>query len=72
MKTQDVSRSGLAKLAFNRIETEDLLGCSPSTVDRLTQRGLLRPSRAYRRALYSLKEVERFLRESQDLKEVVP
>jgi len=41
-----------------------MLGVKPVTVDRLTKRGLLRPSRATRRPLYSLIELERFLRET--------
>ncbi len=34
------------------------------TIDRLAARGLLRPSRATRRPLYSVPEIERFLRET--------
>ena len=52
------------KLALNRIETAQAIGQSPATVDRLTKRGLLRPSRATRRPLYSVKEIERFLKET--------
>jgi hypothetical protein len=50
------------KLALNRIETAQAIGQSPATVDRLTKRGLLRPSRATRRPVYSVKEIERFLK----------
>ena len=53
------------RLAFSRIETAEILGLSAPTVDRLTKRGLLRPSRATRRPLYSKTEIERFLRESE-------
>jgi hypothetical protein len=53
-----------AKLAFSRVEAAEALGVSPATIDRLTQRGLLRPSRAFRRPLYSLKELDRFLKET--------
>ena len=52
------------KLALNRIEAAEALGLSPATVDRLTIRGLLRPSRATRRPMYSVKELERFLKET--------
>ncbi|HZM05765.1 MAG TPA: MerR family transcriptional regulator [Candidatus Saccharimonadales bacterium] len=52
------------KLALNRIETAQAIGQSPATIDRLTKRGLLRPSRATRRPLYSVKEIERFLKET--------
>ena len=50
------------KLALNRIETAQAIGQSPATIDRLTKRGLLRPSRATRRPLYAVKEIERFLK----------
>ena len=50
------------KLALNRIEAAGAIGVSPATLDRLTQRGLLRPSRATRRPLYAIKEIERFLK----------
>jgi hypothetical protein len=50
------------KLALTRLETAKAIGQSPATVDRLTKRGLLRPSRATRRPIYSVKEIERFLK----------
>ena len=50
------------KLALNRIEAAEALSVSPATIDRLTQRGFLRPSRATRRPLYAIKEIERFLK----------
>ena len=53
-----------ARLAFTRTEAADSLGISPVTVDRLTKRGLLRPSRATRRPIYPVWELERFLRET--------
>jgi len=52
------------KLALTRAETAEALGITPVTVDRLAKRGLLRPSRATRRPLYSLQEIERFLNET--------
>lgn len=52
------------KLALTRDEAAEALGISPATLDRLTQRGLLRPSRALRRPLYAVEEVKRFLRET--------
>jgi hypothetical protein len=52
------------KLALNRIEAAKALGLSPASVDRLTLRGLLRPSRATRRPMYSIVELERFLKET--------
>ena len=62
----DSSGSPLPKLAYNRLEVAELLGVSPPTVDRLTKRGLLVPSRATRRPLYTVEELERFLRETTD------
>src|SRR4051812_16941471 len=52
------------KLALTRVEAADALDISPATLDRLTQRGLLRPSRALRRPLYSVEELKRFLQET--------
>ena len=52
------------RLAYSRQETAILLGVSPITVDRLAKRGLLKPSRATRRPLYSKKEIERTLDET--------
>jgi hypothetical protein len=52
------------RLALTRYETARTLGISVSEIDKLTKRGLLKPSRATRRPLYSLRELERFLRET--------
>ena len=52
------------KLALTRVEAADALDVSPAPVDRLVKRGLLRPSRATRRPLYSAEELQRFLRET--------
>lgn len=49
------------RMAYTRIEAAALLGISPATIDRLTKRGLLRPSRATRRPLYSSDELQRFV-----------
>jgi len=54
------------KLALSRAEAAEALGISPVTLDRLTQRGLLKPSRATRRPLYSVTELERFLRDTSE------
>ena len=64
MKTQDESSGVLPKLALSRTEAAQALGLSPVTIDRLTKRGLLHPSRATRRPLYPVFEIERFLRET--------
>jgi len=52
------------KLALTRVEAADALNVSSATLNRLTKRGLLRPCRATRRPLYSIREIERFLRET--------
>ncbi len=60
---EDTTRSKL-KLALSRVEAAEALGMGVSTLDRLTERGLLHPSRATRRPLYPVWEIERFLRET--------
>ncbi len=52
------------KLALTRVEAADALNISPATLDSLVKRGLLRPSRALRRPLFAIAEIERFLRET--------
>ena len=54
----------LPRLAYPRREAAELISVSPATLDRLVERGLLRPSRATRRPLFSRAELERFLRET--------
>ncbi len=56
--------SSTPKLAFSRREAAEAIGVSPVTIDRLTARGLLKPSRATRRPLFPVAELERFLRET--------
>jgi len=62
----------LPKLALNRIEAAAAIGVSPATLDRLTQRGLLRPCRATYRPTYWVKELERFLKENSAADYVLP
>ena len=62
----------IPKLALNRVEAAEAIGVSPATLDRLTIRGLLRPSRATRRPIYSVKELERFLKETICANYVLP
>lgn len=61
MDKQDHPNTSTPKLALTRVEAGEALGISAVTVDRLAKRGLLRPSRATRRPLYSVTEIERFL-----------
>ena len=64
MNNPDTSLNRNVILALSREETARALGVSAITVDRLAKRGLLHPSRAIRRPVYPVWEVERFLRES--------
>jgi DNA-binding transcriptional MerR regulator len=52
------------RLALTRVEAADALHISPATLDRLVKRGLIHPSRATRRPLFSVAEIERFLRDT--------
>ena len=65
MTTTPKLTNGVPKLALTREETADALGISTVTIDRLTERGLLNPSRATRRPLFAVSEIERFLKETQ-------
>ena len=65
--TNEVHASNeIPKLALTRVEAAQALGVRPVTIDRLAKRGLLHPSRATRRPLYSIKEIERFLEETAE------
>ena len=57
------AKEPVARLAYTTQETAKALGVKPTTLGRLTQRGLLKPTRATRRPLYPVSEIERFLRE---------
>ena len=52
MKRKSVQTSNVPKLALTREETAQAIGVHPITISRLTERGLIRPSRATRRPLY--------------------
>ena len=52
------------KVAYSRKEAAEFLGISLATLDRVTKRGLLHPSRATRRPIYFIEELKRFLRET--------
>lgn len=67
MKTVDENRTAntiLPKLAYGRRDAATMLGISPASLDRLVQRGLLKPSRALFKPLFAISELERFLRET--------
>lgn len=65
MKNNLQSSAGVPKLALTRKEAANALGISAVTIDRLTERGLLKPSRATRRPLFPVSDIERFLKETQ-------
>ncbi len=58
---------GATRLAYTKAEAAALLGISKPTLDRLVRRGLLKPSRALRRPLFSRRQLERFLEETTAL-----
>ncbi|MGC3988552.1 MAG: helix-turn-helix domain-containing protein [Chthoniobacteraceae bacterium] len=64
MKIPETPNISTPRYAFTREEAAKVLGISPATIDRLTKRGLLNPSRATRRPLYPSAELQRFLRET--------
>jgi hypothetical protein len=64
MTTPEFSSIIPPKLALTREEAAKAIGQSAVTIDRLTKRGLLRPSRATRRPIYPIWEIERFLRDT--------
>jgi DNA-binding transcriptional MerR regulator len=64
MKNEHINQNTVPKLALTREEAAQALGIHPITISRLTERGLLRPSRATRRPLYPVTEIERFLRDT--------
>jgi len=65
MQENPISSTEVPKLALTREEAASALGISAATIDRLTERGLLKPSRATRRPLFPVSEIERFLKETQ-------
>lgn len=64
MSENEAKKPAIDRMALSREEAAATLGVSVPTLDRLVQRGLLRPSRALRRPLFPIAEIERFLRET--------
>lgn len=62
MKTPPTTPS--PRIAYRLDEAAELLGISTISVRRAIQRGLLRPSRAFRTPLISAAELERFIADS--------
>jgi Helix-turn-helix domain len=54
----------IEKKGYKLAEAAIYLGVSKITIDRLTKRGLLHPSRALRHPIYSRDDLDRFLRET--------
>ena len=64
MKNEQINQNTVPKLALTREETAQAISVHPITISRLTEKGILRPSRATRRPLYSIEEIQRFLRDT--------
>jgi hypothetical protein len=62
--TRTVNRATVEKKGFKRAEAAFYLGVTPVSIDRLTKRGLLHPSRALRHPIYSRDDLDRFLKET--------
>ena len=62
--TDAVIETRIEKKGFKRAEAAIYLGVAKITIDRLTKRGLLHPSRALRHPIYTKDDLDRFLRET--------
>jgi hypothetical protein len=60
------AKTKIEKKGFKRAEAAIYLGIAKITIDRLTKRGLLHPSRALRHPIYSKDDLDRFLRETSE------
>jgi hypothetical protein len=63
-KSED-GKNSVKRLSLTRVEAAEAIGVCPRTLDTLTERKLLHPSRATGRPLYPIKELERFLDETK-------
>ena len=59
-------KNQIEKKGYKRAEAATYLGISKVTLDRLTKRGLLHPSRALRHPIYIKEDLDRFLRETSE------
>jgi hypothetical protein len=64
--TGTAAKTHIEKRGYKRAEAAIYLGVAKVTIDRLTQRGLLHPSRALRHPIYSRDDLDRFLRETSE------
>lgn len=62
--THAETKSHVEKKGYKRAEAAVYLGVAAITIDRLTKRGLLHPSRALRHPIYSKDDLDRFLCET--------
>ena len=60
------TKARMEKKGYKRAEAATYLGVAKITIDRLTKRGLLHPSRALRHPIYSKDDLDRFLRETSE------
>ena len=60
------TKTMVEKKGFKRAEAATYLGVTAVSIDRLTKRGLLHPSRALRHPIYSRDDLDRFLRETSE------
>jgi hypothetical protein len=60
----EAEKPRIEKKGFKRAEAAVYLGVAKITIDRLTKRGLLHPSRALRHPIYSRDDLDRFLHET--------
>ena len=65
-KSNNENKPALQKLCYTTNDAAEMLGVNPTTIWRLTKRGLLRPSKGIRYARYTLEELQRYLRETSD------
>jgi hypothetical protein len=61
-------RLPLAKAGYTRAEAAAYLGVCPNTITNLVLRGLIRPSRALRRQLFAVWELNRFMADTSGTK----
>jgi ribosomal protein S20 len=60
------TKTFVEKKGFKRAEAATYLGVTAVSIDRLTKRGLLHPSRALRHPIYSRDDLDHFLRETSE------
>ena len=64
-KISACSSPGLPKLGYTRHQAAQILGISVESLDRLVARGLINPSRALRRPIFTVATLAHFLEETK-------